>query len=266
MKELNWREIEYKVLKNIAKKAGDAIMEVYKAKDFSNITDFKADNSPLTLADQESHNVISSMLEEAFKGIPVLSEEGKDIEFEERRDWNQFWLVDPLDGTKEFINRNGQFTVNIAFIENGHPVLGIIYIPVTEEFYFGRKGEGAFKELNNEVVVLKTSNKKKDLTAVGSRSHSAPEEQEILKKLGVTEVVSRGSSLKFCMVAEGKADVYYRHGPTMEWDTGAGQAIVEAAGGIVLDSDKNSFSYNKQSLRNGSFYCLNSKDLLELLS
>lgn len=265
MKNLEMTKIDYQVLKKIAVDAGEKIMEIYQREDFSSITDFKADDSPLTLADKESHLIIAAGLEKEYPEIPVLSEEGSSIDYEERKEWNLFWLVDPLDGTKEFINRNGQFTVNIALVENGKPIMGIIYLPVTKELYFGKKGEDAFKEDENGKTSLKTLGRTSDLIAVGSKSHSAPEEKELLEKMGVKEVVSKGSSLKFCMVAEGKADVYYRHGPTMEWDTGAGQAIVEAAGGLVLDSSKNYFNYNKQNLRNGSFYCLSNKDLVDLL-
>jgi 3'(2'), 5'-bisphosphate nucleotidase len=255
--------IQYKQLKEIAGKAGDAIMDIYAQKDFSGITDFKADDSPLTLADKKSHEIINGLLIKYFPEIPVLSEEGKDISYDERKDWQQFWLVDPLDGTKEFINRNGEFTVNIALIEKGHPVLGIIYVPATGIYYFGRKSEGAFKEENGEQIPLNTNKKTENMKAVGSRSHSAPEEKDFLEKLNISEVISKGSSLKFCMVAEGKADVYFRHNPTMEWDTAAGQAIVEAAGGVVLNPAKNNFTYNKQSLRNGSFYCLSHNKVAE---
>lgn len=258
-------KIEYDALKSIAREAGEAILTIYQKEDFSVITDFKADNSPLTLADKESHNIISRRLEKLFPDIPVLSEEGKDISFDERRHWSRFWLVDPLDGTKEFINRNGEFTVNIALIENNKPIMGLIYIPVQHVFYFGKKGEEAFKEDTTTRTSLKTSLKTKELKAVGSRSHSSKEEQDFLRKMNVTELVSKGSSLKFCMIAEGNADVYFRFGPTMEWDTAAGQAIVEAAGGSVLDSEKNIFSYNKQSLRNGSFYCLSNQDLVKMV-
>jgi 3'(2'), 5'-bisphosphate nucleotidase len=257
--------IDYQKLKKIAFLAGEKIMEVYQREDFSTITDFKADDSPLTLADKESHIVISTMLAEAFPDIPVLSEEGKTIPFNERENWGKFWCVDPLDGTKEFINRNGQFTVNIALIDNGKPVVGIIYIPVTNVFYYGNVGVEAIKEDEKGISDLSTLKRTRELIAVGSKSHSAPEEKELLEKMGVKDVVSKGSSLKFCMVAEGKADVYYRHGPTMEWDTAAGQAIVEAAGGVVLDSDQSPFVYNKQNLLNGSFYCLSNKELINLL-
>jgi len=265
MKNIEIEKIDCQILKNIAVKAGEKIMEIYQREDFSAITDFKADDSPLTLADKESHKIIASGLEASFIGIPVLSEEGRDISYDERKEWKRFWLVDPLDGTKEFIKRNGQFTVNIALIEDGVPLLGVIYIPATKAFYFGQKGVMAFKEDELGRSELRTGLRTSDLVAVGSQSHSSPEEQTVLNKLGVKEMLSKGSSLKFCMVAEGKADVYYRHGPTMEWDTAAGQAIVEAAGGLVLDMEKNPFRYNKQNLLNNSFYCLSNKNLISLL-
>lgn len=257
--------IDYRFLKQVAGKAGEAIMSIYAKTDFTGITDFKADNSPLTLADKESHNIIADALGKNFPEIPVLSEEGKEMSYEERKGWKLFWCVDPLDGTKEFINRNGEFTVNIALIDDGKPVLGIIYVPALDVYYFGKKGEGAFKESSEGKIKLVTNQRQDNLVAVGSRSHSASEEHALLEKLNVKELISKGSSLKFCMVAEGKADVYYRHGPTMEWDTAAGQAIVEAAGGLVLNSEKNLFHYNKQSLRNGSFYCLSNDRLSTLM-
>lgn len=260
---MNTNNIDLDLLKNIARKAGAAIMDIYSREDFKSITDFKADNSPLTLADQESHKIIQNGLEQAYPEIPVLSEEGKNIPYEERKDWHTFWLVDPLDGTKEFIKRNGEFTVNIALITGDEAVAGVIYAPAREVMYSGIKGKGAWKESNDAVEKMTSSSKSNNLTAVGSRSHSSPEEEELLNSYNVSEAVSIGSSLKFCLVAEGKADIYYRHGPTMEWDTAAGQAIVEAAGGIVVDQKKNRFTYNKQSLLNGSFLCLGNKPLLK---
>lgn len=265
MKNIEIEKIDCSILKNIAIKAGERIMEIYQREDFSSITDFKADDSPLTLADKESHRIIAAGLEEEFEGVPVLSEEGKHISYEERKEWKRFWLVDPLDGTKEFIKRNGQFTVNIALIEDGRPVLGVIYAPATKVFYFGQKGVEAFKEDDMGRTELKTSSRVSELVAVGSSSHAAPEEQSLLARMGVKEMLSKGSSLKFCMVAEGSADIYYRHGPTMEWDTAAGQAIVEAAGGLVLDLEKKPFRYNKQNLLNDSFYCLSDENLVRLL-
>lgn len=238
-------------------------MEIYSREDFSSITDFKADNSPLTLADKEAHKIIQKELEQAFPEIPVLSEEGKDIPYEERKNWTSFWLVDPLDGTKEFIKRNGEFTVNIALIRGNETIAGVVYAPARNTMYSGIKGQAAWKESPEGSMELKTSSKTTGLTAVGSRSHSSPEEEQVLSKYQVKEAISTGSSLKFCLVAEGQADIYYRHGPTMEWDTAAGQAVVEAAGGTVVTNDKNRFSYNKQSLLNPGFLCLGNKELLK---
>jgi 3'(2'), 5'-bisphosphate nucleotidase len=251
----NWQDLNLEKIVEIAENAGKKIIEIYNNSDFSKIVDFKSDNSPLTLADKESHKIIDAALKE-LAPFPVLSEEGKSVSYEERKNWDIFWLVDPLDGTKEFIKRNGQFTVNIALIEKGIPVMGVIYVPVTEIGYYGKKYSGAFKKEKGKVEKLSVSAKSSDWTAVGSSSHSSSEEQLLLKRYPVTNSVAMGSSLKFCLVAEGKAEIYYRHGPTMEWDTAAGQAIVECSGGVVLDSSGKSFSYNKENLLNGSFLCL----------
>jgi 3'(2'), 5'-bisphosphate nucleotidase len=231
-------------------------MEIYGYEDFSSITQLKADESPLTLADHESDEIITKGLQSMYPQIPIISEEGKHTAYEIRKDWPAFWLVDPLDGTKEFIKRNGAFTVNIALIVNKQPVIGVIYAPVLQTLYYGMVGTGAFKqEEKQEPVAIQVNRKKSQLTAVGSRSHADPAEEEVLKPYDVVETISIGSSLKFCLVAEGKADIYYRHGPTMEWDTAAGQAILTAAGGKVVDTSGNIFTYNKLSLVNGSFLC-----------
>ncbi len=249
------KQIDIQKINEIARKAGEAIMRIYNDEDFSKVVDFKSDNSPLTLADKASHEVIEAALTAFDPSIPILSEEGKEMAYTERKNWDVFWLVDPLDGTKEFIKRNGEFTVNIALIENKRPVLGVIYVPATDVYYYGKVGEGAYKkEGRNSPSAMKTTVKESDLVAVRSRSHASDEEQAILNQYGVTDFISVGSSLKFCMVAEGKADIYFRHGPTMEWDTGAGQAVLEAAGGVVVDKN-GPFSYNKESLLNGSFIC-----------
>ena len=251
--------LKINTIKNIALEAGNVIMNVYRTEDFSDDINYKADDSPLTIADQRSHHYIEEQLKNIYPEIPLISEEGADIAYETRKNWPNFWLVDPLDGTKEFIKKNGQFTVNIAFIENGKPLLGVIYAPDRNELFYAKKGEGAFKQNENgEIRKLSVNNKSKELIGIRSRSHSAPEEETVFEKYGVNEFASMGSSLKFCMVAEGKADVYYRHHPTMEWDTAAGQAIVEEAGGKVYQGmvEKDAFAYNKESLRNGSFLCL----------
>ncbi|MCB0497475.1 MAG: 3'(2'),5'-bisphosphate nucleotidase CysQ [Cyclobacteriaceae bacterium] len=241
----------------IARKAGEKILEIYHNSDLANVVDYKADDSPLTLADKASNDVILEGLRQMNTPFPILSEESKHAPYEERKNWGTFWLVDPLDGTKEFINRNGEFTVNIALIENGTPVFGVIYVPVKDILYVGDEN-GAFKqEGSGEMKPIRVNNSTKGRIAVRSKSHASVEEEDVLKKYDVTDSISVGSSLKFCMVAEGKADVYYRHGPTMEWDTGAGQAIVLAAGGHVYQGiSNNPFTYNKENLLNGSFLCL----------
>lgn len=255
----NWEKITVEQIIPIALEAGAKIMDIYQNADFNEIVDFKADNSPLTLADKESNIIIEKGLSEICS-IPFLSEEGREIGYDERKNWEYFWVVDPLDGTKEFIKKNGQFTVNIALVKNSEPVLGVIYAPAFDLLYYAKKGEGAFKKEGDTIVRLSTLKKDSDWVAVGSSSHSAPEEELILKKYPVTKSTAIGSSLKFCLLAEGKADIYYRHGPTMEWDTAAGQAILECSGGKVLDTNNEAFSYNKESLRNGSFLCFAHKD------
>lgn len=252
-------KINLETLNKIAIEAGNEILKIYNDKSLSKEVKHKSDNSPLTLADKTSNKLIVKALNENFPDIPILSEEGKSIGYAERKTWNKFWLVDPLDGTKEFIKRNGEFTVNIALIENGFPTLGIIYAPILKKLYVGdAPNKKAFMiDADHQKIQLKVNNRLKDRIAVGSRSHSSEEEVNLLKKHDVVETISVGSSLKFCMVAEGKADIYYRHGPTMEWDTGAGQAIVEAAGGKVNRfSDQKRFSYNKENLLNSSFLVL----------
>lgn len=253
-----------------ALQAGRKILEVYHT-EFE--VETKEDTSPLTMADKNSHDVIVKVLNQKYSSIPILSEEGKHLPYEERKRWNTLWVVDPLDGTKEFVKRNGEFTVNIAFVQNGKPVLGVIYVPVKDEMYFSKDGLGAFK-LNNyskNVIhnddnliasALKISvGKPEQFTAVASRSHMSPETEEFIKGLekvhGKAEIISAGSSLKLCLVAEGKANVYPRFAPTMEWDTAAGQAIVEAAGGKVMNTEtKQSLLYNKENLLNPWFIVL----------
>jgi len=239
-----------------AREAGNAVMEVY-ASDFA--VEHKDDKSPLTLADKRSHEIIVKRLSNITgKTIPILSEEGRGIPYEERKNWDYFWLVDPLDGTKEFIKRNGEFTVNIALIQGHRPVLGVIYVPVTETLYYAREGAGAYKESKGSTIKLPELQTRGRFTIVGSRSHATPElaafVEEMKKNHGEVDFISAGSSLKFCLVAEGKADVYPRLGPTMEWDTAAGQAIAEQAGVSVIDREtKRPLVYNKPNLLNPWF-------------
>lgn len=252
----------------VSLEAGKEILEVY-AQDFN--VEFKEDDSPLTQADKRAHDSIMKGLNAIDPIIPVLSEEGREIPYSERREWSHFWLVDPLDGTKEFIKKNGEFTVNIALIEGKYPSIGIIYAPALDVFYFGCVGNGAYKlenaskvEIANEEELIQKSVRLPKIEdhrvtrAVASRSHMSEETEAFIKGLetkhGEVEVVSTGSSLKFCLVAEGKADYYPRYAPTMEWDTGAGQAIVEAAGGKVTRYEDNErFYYNREDLLNGWF-------------
>jgi 3'(2'), 5'-bisphosphate nucleotidase len=255
--------IDLEKVVSIAKEAGEKILEIYHS-DVE--VEIKDDQSPLTAADKASHNLITEKLNELYPNIPILSEEGIDISFEERSNWEQFWLVDPLDGTKEFIKKNGEFTVNIALIKNNQPILGVVYLPVTEEVYYAAKEKGAYKRSKDQVIELKVKkiSKGKSLKVVESRSHPSEDLvilKEKLQKDYELSSLQRGSSLKICAVAEGLADIYPRLGPTMEWDTAAGHAVVEAAGGIVMDLNRNSLQYNKRSLKNDYFIVL-PKDFL----
>ncbi|QMU27601.1 3'(2'),5'-bisphosphate nucleotidase CysQ [Adhaeribacter radiodurans] len=243
-------------LLQLAKDAGQAIMQVYnQPASFTQVT-LKSDQSPLTQADQAAHDIISTGLATLTPDIPVLSEEGKLVPYEERRNWKYYWCVDPLDGTKEFISRNGEFTVNIALMANNKPVAGVIYAPVPDELYYTDGQNGAFKQIGNQPEIkLQVSGKTENLVIVKSRSHSTPEEITFLQSFPVSDEVRIGSSLKFCLIAEGRAQLYYRYGPTMEWDTAAGQAILAQAGGQLTQPNGESFPYNKPNLLNGSFLC-----------
>ncbi|MEP1447223.1 MAG: 3'(2'),5'-bisphosphate nucleotidase CysQ [Paraglaciecola sp.] len=247
---------------DISHQAGDKIMAIYQ-KDFGVYE--KSDASPLTDADLAAHNCIVEGLNEV-SDLPILSEESADISWQERNSWDTYWLVDPLDGTKEFIKKNGEFTVNIALIENGVPVFGVVYAPVLTQTYVGILGKGAFKITAGEKTEIspKAWTKGETWKVVGSRSHQSPEIQALLDSLeGETELVAMGSSLKLCLVAEGAAHLYPRLGPTCEWDTGAAQAVVEAAGGKVtiiedsadaLKADAAPLRYNqKESVLNPYF-------------
>ena len=238
--------------KSAAILAGEEILKVYN-KDFD--VSYKEDESPLTIADKNANAVIEKMLLESK--IPILSEEGRQVPFEERKNWDKLWIVDPLDGTKEFVKRNGEFTVNIALIENGSPVMGVIYVPVTNVLYYASE-EGAFKESKNSIDKLPILMDRQSFIAVGSRSHQSPETKayfdSLINKHGKIEVISMGSSLKICLVAEGKADVYPRFAPTMEWDTAAGHAIANYANKKLIDyKTKNEMKYNREQLLNNWF-------------
>ncbi|WP_424495033.1 3'(2'),5'-bisphosphate nucleotidase CysQ [Salinimicrobium sp. GXAS 041] len=245
--------------------AGERIMEIYDNEDFE--VEAKGDDSPLTKADIASHVIIMEYLKET--DIPVLSEEGKHLPYEVRKTWKKLWIIDPIDGTKEFIKKNGEFTVNIALVEDQVPVLGVIYVPALGQLYFAEKQNGSFKIENirnfismesvwSEVERLPLNISKDCYTVVASKSHLSPETEEYINRLkeenGQVNTISKGSSLKLCMVAEGQADCYPRFAPTMEWDTAAGQAICMYAGKKVIDyTTKKSMLYNREQLLNNWF-------------
>lgn len=244
--------IDLKTIRNIAKEAGNTIMKIY-TKDFQ--IDYKDDKSPLTEADTKSNEIICLKLEELYRNIPILSEENKVIEYEERKNWEYYWCIDPIDGTKEFIKKNDEFTVNIALIHKNTPVLGVVYAPAIDSMYSAKKGEGAF--LNGKKLPLKINqNKSEKLFVVASKSHLSPETQKFIDNLDAREIeqVSKGSSLKLCMVAEGSADIYPRLAPTREWDTAAADAIVREAGKMTYQFETDEpLTYNKENLLNPWF-------------
>jgi 3'(2'), 5'-bisphosphate nucleotidase len=258
---------------HIAKQAGEAIMTIYQ-KDFD--VEYKADQSPLTEADKAAHNIIVEGLESQelptthhsllTQTIPILSEEGKHLPYEERKHWECFWLVDPLDGTKEFVKKNDEFTVNIALIQHGEPVLGVVYAPALNQLYYAKKGEGAFKQeiINGQTQTSQLPKPKKrkegEIIVVASKSHMSNETKQFIDVLTTNypqlTTHSIGSSLKICLVAEGAADIYPRLGPTMEWDTGAAHAVVLEAGGQLQRYQAGQYSphlYNKPDLLNDWF-------------
>ena len=244
--------------------AGTEILKIYES-DFK--VEVKQDDSPLTIADKNANDIIISFLKST--DIPIISEEIKELDYSERRDWTQCWIVDPLDGTKEFIKRNGEFTVNIALVKNGVPVLGVIYVPVTKTLYFTDQDSQSSKKiiLNSENTSIEEifdnaesispSSESDIIKIVGSRSHLNEDTEKFIadiKKKNQVEMVSRGSSLKFCLVAEGLAHIYPRFAPTMEWDTAAGDAICRAVGLEVIDqSTKKPMVYNRENLLNNYF-------------
>lgn len=246
----------------LAETAGGAIMEVYESEDFGETS--KADDSPLTKADLASNGIIVEGLTRLTPDIPVLSEESKHLPYSERKDWSRFWLVDPLDGTKEFIKQNGEFTVNIALIEGDRPVIGVVYAPAIKLTYWAAEGLGAFKGPGQDAPVRAIDYESGPINLVASRSHAGAETEaliEALRRDTEVEIVSIGSSLKFCLVANAQAHIYPRFGPTMEWDTAAAQCVVEGAGGKVRDTQGEALRYNKEDLLNPHFIVTRS-DLL----
>ncbi len=234
----------------IARAAGLRILEVYES-DFA--VEHKDDDSPLTAADMAAHRAIVSALGDLDPAVPILSEESAHIPWDTRRAWRRYWLVDPLDGTREFVKRNGEFTVNIALVEDGRPVLGVVHAPVGGYTVVGERDVGAWR-MDVETRRIETRRAPAIPVVAGSRSHGSADERRFLDALGEHQLVAMGSSLKFCLIAEGRADVYLRLGPTSEWDTAAAQCVLEAAGGSVTDVDGRPFTYNRgDSLLNPSF-------------
>lgn len=240
----------------LAHKAGAAILDIYEHASAIEISK-KDDDSPLTAADKASNEVICAGLEQLPLSYPIISEENKAVPYEIRKDYDYYWLVDPLDGTKEFIKRNGEFTVNIALIHQGQAVLGIVYAPVLDEMYYASKGQGAFLQKDNTTTRLEAPHFRqtdKGLNVVCSRSHLNEETQKFVDALDAPDLVPKGSSLKFLLLATGEAHLYPRIAPTMEWDTAAAQAVLEEAGGKVLQYGSNeALQYNKENLLNPSF-------------
>ncbi len=241
---------------DIAVKAGDKILEVYN--DIENFeVEHKKDDSPLTRADREANKIICDRLELLSPRLPIISEENKLIDYQERKDFEYMWMVDPLDGTKEFIKRNGEFTVNIALIHDGQSIAGVVYTPVTGELYTAVKGQGAYKIVDNKKTKLQCASYRsndKALSIVCSRSHLNDETQAFIDDYNEPLKVSKGSSLKFLIIAEGEAHVYPRLAPTMEWDTAAAQIVLEESGGIMIQADtREPVRYNKENLLNPHF-------------
>ncbi|WP_428087126.1 3'(2'),5'-bisphosphate nucleotidase CysQ [Candidatus Thioglobus sp.] len=250
-------QINIQDIVGIAKAAGNVIMQIY-SQDFK--VEYKQDNSPLTLADKKANDVIEDGLNKLSVNFPILSEEGKDVPYEKRRHWEYFWLIDPLDGTKEFVKKNDEFAVNIALIYKDTPVLGVVYAPALDVCYWAKKDKGAFK--NGKRLPIKTENQRDSYKVVVSRSHMSDETQVFIDSIDTDkekELISIGSSLKICLVAEGEADIYPRLGPTMEWDTGAAHAVVREAGFNIKRHNNlisNQHLYNKDNLLNDWFVVL----------
>ena len=237
----------------VAEKAGEAILEIYANGDYE--TKYKEDNSPITCADMESHNIIVDAMRRLTPAVEVLSEESEQVSYEQRKSWNHYWLVDPLDGTKEFLKRSGEFTVNIAMIENGRPILGVVYAPAIGKLYYAAKSVGAFKRVQRgEPIAIKANGAVSGkLIIVASRFHATKELDYFLNQVDDYEKINMGSSLKLCLVADGSAHLYPRLGPTMEWDTAAADCVVDEAGGHVTDLHGNPLRYNKPDLLNPEF-------------
>ena len=252
---------ELEAVIELVRKAGAAILAVYES-DFD--VEHKDDRSPLTAADRAAHHILVEGLSRLPSGLPVLSEESAAIPWAERQRWSRYWLVDPLDGTREFVKRNGEFTVNVALIDGHSPVLGVVYAPVLDYMAYATQGAGAFVAAGGQPATRVNSTRPAPapLRVCASRPHLDARTEALLGRLGPHEKLGLGSSLKFCRLAEGRADLYPRFGPTSEWDTAAAQCVLEEAGGAVIDCDGRAFRYNtKDSLLNGDFLALGDPQL-----
>jgi len=257
-------QIDIQDIVKIAKDAGKAIMEIYN-QDFD--IEFKSDNTPLTIADRKANEIIVSALNQLSvnsflqQNIPILSEEGRNVPYDERKNWEYFWMIDPLDGTKEFVKKNGEFTINIALIYKNTPIIGVVYSPVLNVCYWAKKDEGAFKD--GKKLPLKVKREKNVYKIVASRSHMSNETKDFIEAIDTNKekvIVSIGSSLKICLVAEGEANIYPRLGPTMEWDTAAAHAIVNESDGLFIRYiDNSTHLYNKKNLLNDWFVVTSSR-------
>ena len=235
----------------VADEASEKVLHIYQS-DFK--VSYKADESPITAADIAAHDIIVRGLRGISRDIPILSEEGRDIPWDERKHWRRFWLVDPIDGTKDFTQRTGEFTVNIALIEDGEPVLGVVTAPALKEAFWGAKGEGAYlRDRTGRAHRIQVAEPKPLKRVVASKSHLNAETREFIEGLGEHQLVQAGSSLKFCRIAQGHADIYPRLGPTSEWDTGAAHAVLLAAGGNVKKLDGTPLRYGKENPLNPYF-------------
>ena len=257
-------QIDIQDIVKIAKDAGKAIMKIYN-QEFD--VEYKTDSSPLTIADKKANEIIVTALNQLSvnsfleKDIPIISEEGRSVPYDERKNWDYFWLIDPLDGTKEFVKRNGEFTINIALIHKKNPVLGVVYSPVLNVCYWAKSNEGAFKD--GKKLPLKTKEQRDVYKIVASRSHMSSETKDFIEAIDTDKekkVISIGSSLKICLVAEGEANIYPRLGPTMEWDTAAAHAIVNESNGLLNRYiDNSAHLYNKKNLLNDWFVVASSR-------
>ena len=235
----------------IADEASEKVLHIYQS-DFK--VGYKEDRSPITAADIASHDIIVKGLRNISRDIPILSEEGAEIAWEERKKWRRFWLIDPIDGTKDFTQRTGEFTVNIAMIEDGEPVMGVVTAPALKEAFWGIKGEGAhMRDRTGRVHRIRVAEPKDTLRVVASKNHLNDETRAFIATLGAHETVQAGSSLKFCRIAEGHADIYPRMGPTSEWDTAAAHAVLLAAGGKVKTPEGQPLVYGKENILNPNF-------------